>query len=908
MTDLSANSISNTISKGSVEEDISMFRASMDEAAGRLAEGMKPETISNEKIQKGDELLGTYHITSDAIHGGMGSIWRVHHKNWDTDLAMKRPQPKFFAEGSASRKEEFVAECENWINLGLHPNIVSCYYVRDISGVPSIFSEWMENGSLKDRIQDGSLYEGTEEEVQERILDIAVQTARGLAYSHKNGMIHQDVKPGNLLLTAGWDAKVADFGLARAQSRLTDNNKPVSAGYTLAYCPGEQTEGAPAEPWMDVYAWALTVLEMYAGERFWSSGPAAFSEIFSGRVPAGQNYKVNIPRKLFDAWKTDYDSGSGGWRSFAEYERLLTELYNDISGHEYPRKEADSAENTADSLNNKALSFIDLNRPDEAEMLWEQGLNIVPNHPATVYNQGLYLWRSGAIDDVELLSRISGINEDQQSKKERIGRIQTEGGVLRHYSEENYNPDPQYRVGSDEEKQWIRMAGRQLPGDSVVCAYKDKRTGRIAAGTSEGRLYVIEPDSVNGISFIGHNEKVASVCLHENMLLSSSRNQVKAWDVNTGRCLSTITGEAYYYGFGHIWYDEKDGMIYAQHDATEASGFVFRESGEKASFELNRIQSTSVRLDKDSRFNELCKQAGQLISSEKISEALQKLQEARRVDGYSKDIRVLDLNEEAGKRCHRKGFRGIYQRISLEFDADDFTYAAFSCGGQNLLISGKSHAGCAYYDINTGRLVQDPENTCTDTAGAAADKRGLISIQGNRVIIKDADSGRLIWQADVKGDEEHRNSRLQSACLLPHDRVLACQVYRLKFGWDGIEEYNNLFVVDIATGLETPVRDAKNVFLVSVLPDGSFGMVFNYEHDFMLFSTVDFHFSEKMQLIPKSYDVLYEADGRIYYGDMLRKMEFSPDGRYLLLCGVYKDTAKALVRVFEIDWIYDAES
>ena len=93
-----------------------------------------------------------------------------------------------------------------------------------------------------------------------------------------------------------------------------------------------------------------------------------------------------------------------------------------------------------------------------------------------------------------------------------------------------------------------------------------------------------------------------------------------------------------------------------------------------------------------------------------------------------------------------------------------------------------------------------------------------------------------------------------------------------------------------------------------MLPDGSFGMVFNYEHDFMLFSTVDFHFSEKMQLIPKSYDVLYEADGRIYYGDMLRKMEFSPDGRYLLLCGVYKDTAKALVRVFEIDWIYDAES
>ena len=117
--------------------------------------------------------------------------------------------------------------------------------MREIGGVPTIFSEWMDNGSLKDCIKDGSLYEGTEEEVQERILDIAIQTARGLKYSHENGLIHQDVKPGNILLTKGWDAKVADFGLAKAQSQLTENEKPVSTGYTIQYCPREQAEGAP---------------------------------------------------------------------------------------------------------------------------------------------------------------------------------------------------------------------------------------------------------------------------------------------------------------------------------------------------------------------------------------------------------------------------------------------------------------------------------------------------------------------------------------------------------------------------------------------------------------------------------------------------------------------------------------
>ena len=111
-------------------------------------------------------------------------------------------------------KEEFIEECQHWIDLGLHPNVVTCYYVRDIGGVPSIFSEWMDGGSLKDRIRDGSLYEGTEREIQARILDIAIQAARGLRYSHENGLVHQDIKPGNILLSKEWDAKIADFGLA----------------------------------------------------------------------------------------------------------------------------------------------------------------------------------------------------------------------------------------------------------------------------------------------------------------------------------------------------------------------------------------------------------------------------------------------------------------------------------------------------------------------------------------------------------------------------------------------------------------------------------------------------------------------------------------------------------------------
>ncbi|WP_156972067.1 protein kinase domain-containing protein, partial [Syntrophaceticus schinkii] len=110
-------------------------------------------------IAKGRTLLDTYRVESDAIEGGMGSVWRVHHTGWNVDLAMKQPQAKAFQ--TKKQKEKFINECDAWINLGLHPHIVSCYYVREIGGVPTIFSEWMDGGSLADVIRNGSLYRGT---------------------------------------------------------------------------------------------------------------------------------------------------------------------------------------------------------------------------------------------------------------------------------------------------------------------------------------------------------------------------------------------------------------------------------------------------------------------------------------------------------------------------------------------------------------------------------------------------------------------------------------------------------------------------------------------------------------------------------------------------------------------------
>ena len=387
-------SFSNSLSKGSVYESNSICGAYLDDAASRVADGVRPASISNEEIHKGDDIIQTYRVEDDAIHGGMGSVWRVHHQSWNTDLAMKRPQPRFFAEGSDQRKAEFVAECEHWINLGLHPNIVSCYYVRDISGVPTIFSEWMDGGSLKDAIQSGRLYEGAEDEVQARILDIAIQTARGLMYSHENGLIHQDVKPGNILLTGDWKAKVADFGLAKANRQLAGGLR--SDGYSPAYCSPEQWENRTIDLRTDAYSWAVSVMEMYVGGHLWTNG-----------VDAGENCRdylsacriappMGIMKLLIKCLNRDVAARP---KRLETVERELIRQYARLAGNDYPRQTPRTASDTADMLNNRALSFLDLSMAEEAERLWEAALLTDIYHMPSFYNLNLYRWRGETFKD-----------------------------------------------------------------------------------------------------------------------------------------------------------------------------------------------------------------------------------------------------------------------------------------------------------------------------------------------------------------------------------------------------------------------------------------------------------------------------------------------------------------------------
>ncbi|MEU5701729.1 protein kinase domain-containing protein, partial [Streptomyces aurantiacus] len=178
---------------------------------------------------RGDLILGLYEVLDVVRTGGMGLVHRVRHRGWDIDLAVKTPRRALVRSPDAIR--DFEREAEVWVGLGLHPHIANCVYVRTLDGVPRVFAEWADGGSLAEavRSRSRSLYgdgplgspvplasPGSPGSLGS-LLDVAIQSAWGLDHAHENGVVHQDVKPANVMLTRDGTVKVTDFGMARAR-------------------------------------------------------------------------------------------------------------------------------------------------------------------------------------------------------------------------------------------------------------------------------------------------------------------------------------------------------------------------------------------------------------------------------------------------------------------------------------------------------------------------------------------------------------------------------------------------------------------------------------------------------------------------------------------------------------------
>ena len=457
----------------------------------------------------GDVILDLYEVLEVVRSGGMGLVYRVHHRGWDIELAVKAPRPGLAA--SHERLRDFETEAEVWASLGSHPHTVSCAYVRRLGGVPRVFAEWVNGGSLADWVHDRRLYEGGPRAALERALDVAIQFAWGLEHAHAHDLVHQDVKPANVMLTRDGVAKVTDFGLSRARA----------GGMTPAYCSPEQALAAGSGKRRltratDVWSWALSVLELFVGGPPCGLGPAggeAFAALVAGGQPDPQIpvMPVDLVSLLGQCFAVDPAQRPGTMRELADG---LVDVHATTFGAPYPRARPEPVGLLADGLSNQALSMLDLGRSKQAHALWEQALQADGHHVHTIYNRGLARWRRAETTDQQLLIALETIRADPANEWTAaylLGRVHLE------------------RNDHESALDLLAEAARLAPADAEVDNATEVARRQVASGRSTTSL--------------AHAERVTAATLRADgrvALTGCADGSLRMWDVQSGRVIAAL--------------------------------------------------------------------------------------------------------------------------------------------------------------------------------------------------------------------------------------------------------------------------------------------------------------------------------------------------------------------------------
>jgi WD40 repeat protein/serine/threonine protein kinase len=520
--------------------------------------------------QVGDVILDRYEVKQVFTGGGMGLVYRVHHRDWAMDLAVKSPRPEFFQ--TQQHIENFEREAETWVNLGLHPHTVSCYYVRRLGGIPRIFAEYVEGGSLADWIRSRRLYEGGPDRAMERIIDIAIQFAWGLHYAHEQGLIHQDVKPANVLVSADGTAKVTDFGLAKARAVAGETTDAevgrsilvTSGGMTPAYCSPEQAEAVTqgrsgaalaSLPKLtrrtDIWSWALSVLEMLLGEPPCAYGGHTAAEVLEDVLTIQDELDPELPRMpdgLITVLRQCFQREPGKRPQNMEVVGLeLQNIYRDLLGVDYWRSQPESVELKGDTLNNKALSLLDLGQPEQALAAFGQALTAEPYHLDATYNRGVMLWQRGTINAASLLAslREAAANEFSNDGLNDVVRMPGDSG----YAVAAVEP-PQPRSADDSHPQVNRNGENRVIHRARIFECQDKSLDSVGIAPnglwamSAGRdgLRVWETGTGRCIRVLesrSMGKRVVAIARCGQWALSGGYS-LRSWDTSTGQCLRTF--------------------------------------------------------------------------------------------------------------------------------------------------------------------------------------------------------------------------------------------------------------------------------------------------------------------------------------------------------------------------------
>ena len=217
---------------------------------------------------------GRYEVGALLGRGATGEVWSGRDTRLEREVAIKRLRPDLADDGVRAR---FAGEARAAARLN-HPSIVAVYDSGEWDGAPYLVMECLPGRTLADELVDGPL-------PGERAREIALDVAGALDAAHGMGVIHRDVKPGNILFTPEGKAKLADFGIAKSTESMDHTQTGMVVG-TPAYLAPERLDGDPATPQSDLYSLGVVLYEAVTGEcPFRGDTPVALARAVQATTP-----------------------------------------------------------------------------------------------------------------------------------------------------------------------------------------------------------------------------------------------------------------------------------------------------------------------------------------------------------------------------------------------------------------------------------------------------------------------------------------------------------------------------------------------------------------------------------------------------------------------------------------------